>query len=517
MTSTNSISKIIVLVIGLFLAIMMANLLVTDKLVAFAWLGLAAVLITGLALGRNIWMLIPFAGALGLTLMIPGRPDTMLLGHAMFVGFSSLLFLMRRLPWQFKFTELDFWALILALFIGQVYARNPVGVNILGGDSVGGRPYFIVAVTYVSYFLLSNMMVAAHRLKWILRLTIAGGVISFFMNLVGYFVPGVGMWYGAAGQGTSQMSDGAEGSTTETGVGRAGRIGFLGNSGRSLALWVVSFKSPLKACFHPLWGSLLLLSLTFAALSGFRNQIVAVGLTYIVGILYRGGFVGLIIAVFGLMAGIGVLAVTNTIAPLPANVQRALSFLPGTWDDDIRRSAEGSTDWRVEIWEEVLLTDRWISNKWLGDGLGFSAQELRVQASLADGTAGISGFDAHRENILSSGDYHSGPVQAIRVIGYFGLFFLLLAQIRLAVHAHRLIKRCKHTEWLPLAIIVGIPVIWYPFFFVFVYGTFSQAMAGYLLGAAMIKLLQHNLPFAVNTPQGQPTQPPHLHGERTTA
>jgi hypothetical protein len=144
-----------------------------------------------------------------------------------------------------------------------------------------------------------------------------------------------------------------------------------------------------------------------------------------------------------------------------------------------------------------LLTDRWIHNKWLGDGLGFSARELAGQMNDRKGArAGISGFDAHRESVLVSGDYHSGPVSCIRVFGYIGLGIFLLAQIRLAVHAHRQIIRCRGTEWFTLALLTGIPLIYGPMFFVLIFGDFKQNAAAFLLAVGMVRLLENNLPLA---------------------
>ena len=79
------------------------------------------------------------------------------------------------------------------------------------------------------------------------------------------------------------------------------------------------------------------------------------------------------------MCVIPLLAAINLLAPLPPNVQRALTFLPGTWEQRYKDDAEGSTEWRVEVWKVALFTERWIKNKWLGDGLGFSAAELATQ------------------------------------------------------------------------------------------------------------------------------------------
>jgi hypothetical protein len=250
------------------------------------------------------------------------------------------------------------------------------------------------------------------------------------------------------------------------------------------------------ACFRPLWAVLILVTVLTAALSGFRNGIASVGLTLLVGIAYRSGLGGVMVSIFGGIGGLALLAVVNTMHPLPPNIQRSLTFLPGTWEERYKLDAEGSSEWRFEIWREALLTDRWIHNKWLGDGLGFSAAELAGQMNSRQGArAGISGFEGHREAVLANGDYHSGPVSSVRVIGYIGLLFFLLAQIRLAVHAHRQIIRCRGTEWLPLALFTGIPLVIAPLFFVFIFGDFKSNAATFLLAAGMIRLLENNLPL----------------------
>jgi hypothetical protein len=41
---------------------------------------------------------------------------------------------------------------------------------------------------------------------------------------------------------------------------------------------------------------------------------------------------------------------------------------------------------------------------------------------------------------------------------------------------------------------VGIPIIWGPLFFVFIFGDFKGSASNFLLAAGMIRLLQNNLP-----------------------
>lgn len=491
----SSILKLIILALALILAVVMGNLLATDAFTAFLWIAGTAVVVISIYLERRIWLLIPFLGAVELTLKVPSQPTTMLAAQAWVLGFSLVLFLMRRLPYRPRFTEMEFWFLVLSIFVLQAYIRNPVGLNVFGGGTVGGKPYVLFAIDLVTGALLAGLAVTPKDLKLVVRLSIIGGLINLGTSLLGVIFPRIGMWMGVAAVSQAQVSLEDVGKGYD--AGQATRISFLGTFGKNASLWLSSFISPLKACVRPFWTSLLIASVAAAAMSGFRNSIAIVGLTYLVGLAYRGGFVSMIISGFmGVLLVIG-LSVGNMIAPYPPNIQRAFSFLPGTWEKRYVEDAEGSSEWRFEIWKEALTSDRYIHNKWFGDGLGFSADDLqRSQALTVHGNSiGLTGFDAHREAILLSGDYHSGPVQTIRMIGYVGLALLLVAQIRLAVHAHRQIIRCRNTEWFSLALFIGIPLIWNPIFFVLIFGDFKTAAATLLLGGAMVRMLENNLPL----------------------
>jgi hypothetical protein len=491
---SQKLKAIIIAILGIFFALYLGIGTATAQFETIIKIIGSLTIIVCFLLGRKIWLLIPLMATIELSLRIPGQPSTLLIAQGLVIAFLALLLLMRRLPYRFNFTELEVWGLILTAFVAQVYLRNPVGLNILGGESVGGKPYILFGITLVTAALLAGLRVPPGELKTALKLSILGGLINFGVSTIGRFVPTVGYYLGSSYVDTSAIDYSDHGKQVDTGA--TSREGFLGTFAKNLSLWVSSFKSALMACFHPLFATLILISFAAAGLSGFRNIIAAVGLTYFIGLCYRGGLAQVLTScVVGALA-LGALAVTNAVAPLPPNIQRSLAFLPGTWEQRYKTEGEQSTDWRVEIWEEVLLTDRWIENKIIGDGLGFSARELQYQlaANNSAGTArSMSGFDAHRETILASGDYHSGPVQTVRVIGYAGLVVLLLFQIRLAIHAHRQIKRCRGTEWFPISLFIGIPLIWNPIFFIFIYGTFSSATTTLFIGSAMVRMLQNNL------------------------
>jgi len=495
---SNKIKLIIFGVIAMFVALYLGVSAATAQFEAIAWIVGAATLIGCLLLGSKIWLLIPFLGSIQFTLMIPGHPSTMLVGQVLMVTFSLLMLLSRKLPFSLQFTELEFWIGLLVACVVQVYLRNPVGVSLFGGEMIGGRPYAMFGLALVAALILCGLRVPSAELRAAMKLSIFGGLLNLCLGFVGWMIPSLGYWMGVV----SMPRDPAHGEVIDTSA--AGRIDFLTHAPLTFSTWVSSFANPLKACLSLRWAPLILLSFAFAALSGYRNVAGAVGLTYLVGLYYHGRLPAVFAAALLSILTLILLATANLVMPFPPNIQRALSFLPGTWEKRYQVDANSSTDWRVEIWKEVLLTDRWIHNKWLGDGLGFSASELAMQASvsLAKGNVrlGVSGFDIHREAILSNGDYHSGPVSAIRVIGYFGLLVMAVAQIRMVVHAHHQIMRCKGTEWYPVTLFFCIPIIWTPVFFWAVFGGFSADAPAILLGAGMLRMLENNLPLPAYTP-----------------
>ncbi len=513
---SNKIKLIILGVIAIFVALYLGISAATAQFEAIAWVVGSATIIACLLLGPRIWLLIPFLGSIQFTLMIPGRPSTMLLAQLLVVIFSLLMLFTRKLPFSMQFTELEYWIGLLLACVMQVYLRNPVGVSLFGGEMVGGRPYAMFGLSLVAALFLCGLRVPPEEMRTGMKLSIVGGILNLCLGFVGWLVPSIGYWIGVVYMPTDRMQ------TEVVDTNAAGRVDFLVHAPLTLATWVSSFANPMKACLNWRWAPLILLSFAFAGISGYRNVAGAVGLTYLVGLYYHGRIPAVIAAAVLSVLGMFFLAAANLAMPFPPNIQRALSFLPGTWDDRYQVDAKASTDWRVEIWKEVLLTDRWISNKWLGDGLGFSAAELAMQASVAISKGnmrlGTSGFDIQREAILSNGDYHSGPVSAIRVIGYFGLLVMAVAQFRLVVHAHRQIMRCKGTEWYPVTLFFCIPMIWAPVFFWAVFGGFSADAPAILLGAGMLRMLENNLPLPAYIPASRRNYvPPYVRNAAANA
>lgn len=492
MTSSKSIQSILVLIFALVASVWLGVSVVTQQTETLAKVVGITLLLIGVLLGQRIWLLYIFFAALNIPI-IRGI-GTGELGQMMMIGFCILMFFMRRFRSHWKFDELDLWRVVIILLIVQVYFRNPVGLNIFGAGAVGARPYFDATLSVLAGFFLSKMMVNPKEIKWAMWLNITGTILSAPLG----YLRGSGLQQGSS---MPQLGVGFEGEA-------AGRNASLNSSAILIARYVSSKISPLKAAFHPLWAPLILFGLAIAALSGYRNVVANVGLIYLAGIAYRGGFISVVISMFCGALMLGGLALLNLAHPLPANLQRALSPFPGTWEERYVKGAEDSTEWRIEMWKEALFTDYWIQNKILGDGLGLTRLELQRLEAMEDmaNYTTVSGLTVQQEAMMVTGGYHSGPVQTVRAVGYVGLFLLLLAMIRNSVHTHRQIKRCRGTEWYPIVLFFGIPIVIYPIFFVFIFGEFGSAVAFFFLGSGVLTLIKNNLPLEPYTKNAAATR-----------
>lgn len=483
MAESRSIQSVFIVIVVTILAAWLGVAVVTNQSETLLKVAGVAGLTICIFLGRRIWLLMVLLVAMNVPL-IRGI-STVDLGQAVFLGFTGIIFLMRQLRFQLKFGELEFWMVLVALTVVQVYLRHPVGLSLFGSGAVGGRPYFAIGSAWLTGMVLSTLIVPPSELKWAMRLTIIGSFAGAVFTALRVRL----------GMGAGVAPSGLEASTSGTGSSRVAIFGYLAPA---IARVVGAFVSPLRACFHPFWAPLILLSLALAAGSGYRNVVATVGVYYVIAIAYRGGFMSVVIASLTAVFGLGALALFNLAVPLPANWQRALSPFPGTWEERHVRAADLSTEWRVEMWKEALFTEYWIQNKLLGDGLGFSRRELEMMQAIEAGQQFESlgsGLSSQQETMMITGGYHSGPVQTIRTVGYIGLAVLLLAMIRVAVHGHRQILRCRGTEWYTFALFMVLPSIALPFVFTLVFGEFNAAAAHVFFSYGMISLMKRNLPI----------------------
>jgi hypothetical protein len=169
-------------------------------------------------------------------------------------------------------------------------------------------------------------------------------------------------------------------------------------------------------------------------------------------------------------------------------MQRALTFLPGRWDDIATLEAKSSSRWRYEMWAEMLGSNRYIDNKWLGDGFGFTMRQFAQMQYLAkQGEAG------QQETFMIVGQVHSGPVSAIRYVGYIGCAFFIYILIYMAWHAWTLARRALGTPFETVALFITVPVIMEPFGFVVIFGSYDYSLPEAIFAAGLLKMLRNTM------------------------
>jgi hypothetical protein len=395
-----------------------------------------------------------------------------------------------------SFEQIDLWVWINLIYIATAFFRNPVGVAAIGGGvRVGGKPYLDLILGLMAYLMLSRFRISP---KFASALPLYIVLVSAFTALaggVGMIVPSVGMVLGKFYSGFLDGSHFAGGEGMQAVVGET-RLGFLSAFGSSIILFCISSINPthlirihnLKFLIFYCSGYVMIL------LAGFRNGIIAGILHTMVGIFIRDRFVGMVKFLFLIFViAVGGVLLSYSPVNIPYTFQRALCFLPGNWDETAKSDAQDSSEWRVVMWKMALTSDKYIQSKSFGDGFGMLRVDFERGVDIMYGRAGLSANETAQEQFLLGGDFHSGPVSSIKFVGYVGsaLFIILLMQSVFQVAI--LIRESIGSPFEKISLFIGIPIIIYPLFFVFVFGDYRTAIVDVLYFVGMIKLLTFSL------------------------
>ena len=490
-----AIIHIIAAVIGIPVLLSIGIWSATDPMYA----GIATLLVVGAAaltqLGTRCWVLIPmcaaFTGALN---VVPGHFAPRDLAVGLVALLLPPLWVMRRFPIRVRVGSIEIGLMVLLVFIVQAYLRNPVGLSIFGSETIGGRPYFEIAVSVVAFVILSILVVDFKNVRLLVYANFGGSMFSAMVETVLGVFPALAMYSASIYQTkltslaiTRALDIGADPSQG------AGRISYLSGFSTPLMTLVLAFRTPMEF-LNPRnlkFLILALISVVCILLSGFRSGVSGLVMLGIAAFFLHRKPLQLMFAV---MIGVPMLAVflalQGTLIELPRPAQRALSFLPADWDSRAVKSAEGSSEWRFLMWREALFSDRWIRNKWIGDGYGFTAAELDYQFQLT--TQGVQTVD-EQDYHLAIGSYHSGPIETIKRIGYIGLTVLLIVMGVFFSAAVSLVNQARGTPYLPYSLFVALPLVILPFYFILIFGAFQQATSTLLLGGGMLRMVGNSL------------------------
>jgi len=457
------------------------------------YVGVAVLAVGALGLKQNAWLLIPicsgFSGSFG-----GGRLPASI--AEMSVAFCFGLFvLFKALKVIPKFPRLNWCDKLLIcnlLYLATVFARNPVGLDFMRSNLIGGRPYFAILLACCGFWVLQHVTIKPKLASILPALMCLGSVVNAVSGFVGYFAPSLGYRLATLYSGFIPGSEANPMEPVDT--SRVERHGYLAGFGVEVGRAAVSYANIFKLIFFQniILSACFYISLVAVLLSGFRSNLVGWLFAIALASFIRGGIRQVFPLIAAAIAGIVMIVVVQTAGlQVPLAAQRALSFIPISWDSRASVDAKGSVDWRVDMWRLALTTDRYIKDKVLGDGFGFDPSELRAQATLTsfrmDTSAGLQDY------FMITGDYHSGPVSAVRFVGYIGLVLFTALLIANAKYAWKIINSARKTAFFPLALFSGIGAIGHPIFFWLVFGGYGGDFVQAIFTLGMLNLIDRSI------------------------
>jgi hypothetical protein len=493
--SANQILLWAALLLGLGIAVVIGNAVGSSDMRMVAGAGaLIPTVVIFVKLKTNIWVLIPIGWYLSGRLPwlpLPFTVRDLCMMTAMF--FFTLFFATRALPWRRKSGMLDYLIYINLAYLATVFARNPVGFWAMQTSMVGGRPYFEIALAFGAFMILSRVRITDSIANvfplffvvpaWCVGILDVIGRLSLQMGTVlNSFYSGVG----SSGLTSVFQQEARLGETRMTGLQNAGLSSVLGLCARYSPITMISPLYPLRT---------ILLGVSFSAifLSGYRSALLFAMVAFFLSAVLRGRLKDLWIAgSVMLLALIVLVSLQGSVLQLPKTMQRALTWLPGDWDEATVADAEGSSQWRFEMWEWAWNDDRILRDRTWGQGFGLSIDDMNlIASSIMAGEGGgsrLGGSD--RENFMVTGSFHSGPLSTIKYIGVVGLCLYYPLMCYMALLAWRLCIQARGTKAFTLSLFVGIPIIYEPFNFVFIFGGLDSNYSQLLFWAGLLNLTQ---------------------------
>jgi len=463
------------------------------KSLGFIAAGIAVLLKT------RIWMLIPLTWNLkSQSFLIPiplsVHDVAIALSFGVFLIFTAFKLIRIRPKGNFG----DFLMWVNMAWLAVAYIRNPVGVNALGTDRVGGRPYFLVLCALMGYWVLTRVVANVKTARLLPGLILSGVCFVTALSLVAYKIPDTVPVLSHIYSGVQQTSYNpdadqfaADASSGEDSLND--RVDTMLDFGLVTIGLLCAFYNPVNL-LNPVvfWRFVLFIASWIAILaSGHRLGIVVALWTIFICSYFRNGLLELMRMSIFFLPVLGILVMGHgKLFELPLVAQRSLSFLPGNWSHVAVQNAQDSNDWRFQMWDKVWHSNKYIHNKVLGDGFGTSQ---KAQDEIVDMMNEGRVEEAGMEGQLINGGFHSGPLTTIRTVGLVGLVPFYLWMMYLARYGYRLIRFSQGTPFFPVALYFGGGALFAPFFFTFVFGAFEGDLAQTVLGAGMLKLVYQSI------------------------
>jgi hypothetical protein len=352
---------------------------------------------------------------------LPGSPYLWMGMAALSLLMSILLHMMNR-DQRFLWVPSITLSLTLLAVVVLVTARmtGGFGLRAFGSEVHGGRRYFEILAAIMGYFALTGMRVPPQRAALYVSLFFLGQATMAIGDLAGMISPAFNfLFLFFPVEDISALRNDP--------VGTAGlimRSGGLTLLGMGVACAMLA-RYNLRGLFdmHRPFRLLAFLAFVFVGASGgFRSMMVELFLLIAALFCLEGLYRTRALPATITLAVLGGALLMGFAPNLPRSIQRSLAFLPMIpIDPVVKMDAKFSTEWRIQMWREVLPdVPHYLI---LGKGYSFDPKDLDMARMSARAAATAEGSEV-------VGDFHNGPLSVIIPFGIFGVigfFWFLLA------------------------------------------------------------------------------------------
>ena len=374
-----------------------------------------------------------------------------------------------------RFVSVPVMAAPLLFLAGVIYMTAELtggfGLHSLGGGAGGGRKYIDVFTGVAMFFALVSQTIPPKRRMFYLMLYMVPGLLGVISEMFS-FLPSPLNRINLLFPPTEIYEEGITlGTTRLTALGHAMSVGVMYMLARYGMRGIFSGRNP---------GRMLLFVSLFglSMLGGYRNIFIGIGMTMTLMFFFEGMHRTRLLPVMILAGILGGTLLVSFSEKMPIVIQRSMSVLPLKWDQEAVLAAEASSEWRLRMWS--YLWPKVPQYLLLGKGYTITEQEYNYIGQGA--FANWAQLDASEQPLAISGDYHSGPLSTLIPFGIWGAMGMvwLMAATSFVLYRN---YRYGDPELRVFNIFMLVSNIGNVIGFLFIFGAFSNSIAGYAMSA----------------------------------
>jgi len=352
---------------------------------------------------------------------LPGPPDWWMAMAALSLTLSVIQCILNpRL--HFLRAPTVSWPLLFlaAVIVVTAACKGGFGLRTFGSDLYGGKRYLMILLAILGYFAFISRPIPpkyAARYAVLFFLGPATAAIGDLGSILPENMYFVYMLFPIGAHGYYSIINDTVGPAVA--VDRLGGVAMACCGGFQAMLARYGVRE-LFASRHVIRLFVFIALVGFSMVGGFRGNLVIFIFLFSFLFYFEGLMRSRLLPAFALLTILAAALLVGFVQRLPLNVQRTLSVLPLPVDPIARADAEGSSEWRLNIWKQVV--PQIPQYLLLGKGLGFKGKDLQSLTTINPGS-GLGQSNDEAVDLVS--DYHNGPLSIIVPFGLPGVVAFL--------------------------------------------------------------------------------------------